>query len=456
MVRETRRQFLAGFACAIGGGAVAALGLPGLAMASSEQAVITGARMETRPGQTRMVFDVSKNVEHSLFSLASPDRVVLDLKDTRLISGLSFSAAQSDTLARVRHSPRNSGSDLRLVMDVKKSVQISSEVIDNPSGQGKQLLVSLRHAENQPGLAPPVAVKRIKDADTVARDVIVAIDAGHGGNDPGAVGKRGTKEKDIVLKVARRLEALLRREPGFRPVMIRNSDVYLPLRGRIRKAREKKADLFISIHADASLNHKARGSSVYVLSSNGASSEAARWLADQENAADLIGGVSLDDKDDTLAEILLDLSQTHTLESSHTVAQDVLTELSKVGKVHSPRVERAGFAVLKSPDIPSVLVETAFISNPSEEKRLKTVAYQNAIAKSLLKGVRAYFYENAPRGTALAQQRINVAKHVVKRGDTLSGVAQRYRVNLEAIRAANKLKSDQVRVGQVLSIPTNT
>ncbi len=455
-MKETRRKFLSGFACAAGSGVVAALGFPVAALAASgKQVVVTGARMETRAGQTTMIFDLSDKVGHSVFTLPSPLRLVLDFQNTRLTPGLSFKAARSEAIARVRHGNHNGGKDLRVVMDLNKAVEVSSEIVPNPNGRGKQLKVALRHSVTD-GVAPPVAVKHIDQVQRAARDIVVAIDAGHGGNDPGAVGKRGTKEKDIVLKVARRLEALLKKERGFKPVMIRNSDVYLPLRKRIRIARQKKADLFVSIHADASPNHKARGSSVYVLSSNGASSEAARWLANQENAADLIGGISLDDKDDTLAEVLLDLSQTHTLEASHNVAEDVLSELSKVGKVHSPKVERAAFAVLKSPDIPSVLVETAFISNPSEEKRLRTTAYQNAIAKSLLKGVRTYFYENPPRGTALANRRTKVARHVVKRGDTLSGVAQKYRVSQETIRSANKLKSDHVRIGQVLTIPVNT
>ena len=216
---------------------------------------------------------------------------------------------------------------------------------------------------------------------------MIAIDAGHGGKDPGAIGKHGTMEKDIVLSISKKLYALLRKEKNIRPVLIRKNDSYISLRGRIKKARKFKADLFISIHADAARNRKASGSSIYVLSQHGASSEAAKWLANKENAVDLIGGVSLDDKDNILAQVILDLSLSATIETSIKASSVILSKLKKVSKIHSHNIGQAGFVVLKSPDIPSMLIETSFLSNVREEKKLKTAKFQKDIAKAIRDGI---------------------------------------------------------------------
>ena len=216
---------------------------------------------------------------------------------------------------------------------------------------------------------------------------MIAIDAGHGGKDPGAIGKRGTMEKDIVLSISKKLYALLRKEKNIRPVLIRKNDTYIALRSRIKKARKFKADLFISIHADAARNRKASGSSIYVLSQHGASSEAAKWLANKENAVDLIGGVSLDDKDNILAQVILDLSLSATIETSIKASSVILSKLKKVSKIHSHNIGQAGFVVLKSPDIPSILIETSFLSNAREEKKLKTAKFQKDIAKAIRDGI---------------------------------------------------------------------
>lgn len=254
-------------------------------------------------------------------------------------------------------------------------------------------------------LAPQVAIVPPTRVPTVtSRDIVIAIDAGHGGEDPGARGSKGTQEKDVVLAIARKLAALVDREKGMRAVLIRDGDYYVSLRKRIKKAREHKADMFISIHADAFFKPEARGSSVFALSQRGASNEASRWLANRENAADLVGGVSLDDKDDLLASVLLDLSQTATIEASIDVGSSVLAALKGVGNVHKPHIEQAGFAVLKSPDIPSILVETAFISNPKEESKLRDARHQQVLAAAIMKGVRSYFTRRIPAGSLLAQQ----------------------------------------------------
>jgi len=281
------------------------------------------------------------------------------------------------------------------------------------------------------------------------RDLIIAIDAGHGGEDPGTIGRKGTREKDVVLAIAKELNQQIQNAHGMRPVMVRRGDYYVGLRRRMKIAREHRADLFVSIHADSFKDPRVRGSSVYVLSRNGASSEAARWLAEQENAADLVGGVSLDDKDDLLASVLLDLSQTATLSASTDVGTNVLKQLGTTGKTHKRRVQRAGFMVLKSPDIPSILVETAFLSNPSEEKRLRNRAQQRKIAKAMVAGVKGYFKHNAPPGTRLAGR-----SHTIARGDTLGAIAGYYGVSLRDLRKANALKGSDIKIGQVLEIPT--
>jgi len=279
----------------------------------------------------------------------------------------------------------------------------------------------------------------------------VAIDAGHGGDDPGALGPRGTQEKDVALAIARKLESWLQRQKGITPVMIRSGDYYISLRGRIRKARNYKADLFISIHADAYVNGTAQGSSVYVLSSKGASSEAARWLADSENNADLIGGVSLDDKDDLLASVLLDLSQNATLAASMDVASRILSQLGKISEVHKNQVEHAGFVVLKSPDIPSILVETGFISNRHEENQLRRQNYQQRIANALGDGLVQYFQDNPPAGTWLAMSRNR--HHLVEKGETLTSIAHQYQISPGRLRAANGLPDDDIKAGHTLIIP---
>lgn len=280
------------------------------------------------------------------------------------------------------------------------------------------------------------------------REIVIAIDAGHGGADVGAIGSKGTHEKEVVLQIARQLEERVRKEPGMTPLMIRDGDYFVALRDRINKARAYKSDMFISIHADAFPDQRATGSSVFALSQRGATNEAARMLANRENAADLIGGVSLDDKDQLLASVLLDLSQNATIEASLDVAGRVLQGLKRVGRVHKHQVEQAGFMVLKSPDIPSILVETAFISNPIEEANLQSPAYQEKLADAIMKGIRSYFTSNPAQGVRTAAR-----EHVIKRGETLSGIASHYNVSPRTLRVTNRLKDDGVRIGQVLQIP---
>ena len=410
---------------------------------------VRGLRLWAAPDQTRLVFDVSDPVEHRLFALHAPERLVVDLKQTNLKTELPRPSADDPILRGLRSAVRD-GTDLRVVLDLKAPVRPKSFLLKPNDSYGHRLVIDLYPKQDvAAGTAnPPSHGPAIPDDN---RDVVIAIDAGHGGEDPGARGRRGTREKDVVLAIARQLERLIKAERGMRPVMIRSGDYYLGLRQRMVKAREHKADLFISIHADAFNDSRARGASVYTLSRKGASSEAARWLAEKENAADLVGGVSLDDKDDVLASVLLDLSQTATQQASVEAANEVISELKGLGSTHKQEVQKAGFMVLKSPDIPSMLVETAFISNPAEERKLADPNHQRRIAKAILAGVRDYFQRNPPPGTLLAAAATR--QHRIARGETLSEIAQQYQISLNTLREANGIKGDRIRIGQVLAIP---
>jgi N-acetylmuramoyl-L-alanine amidase len=341
--------------------------------------------------------------------------------------------------------------DLRIVIDLAKSVKAKSFALKPNSEYGHRLVIDLETGQTVSSATASVVQTASNPA---SRKRVIAIDAGHGGDDSGARGKRGTREKDVVLSIARKLKTLVNKQPGMRAVLIRDGDYFLPLRKRMRKARAANADMFISIHADAFHKRSARGSSVFVLSQRGATSEMARWLAARENAADLVGGVSLDDKDPVLKEVLLDLAQTSTRQSSVEAANYIFKEMKRLGKTHKNRVQKAGFMVLKSPDIPSLLVETAFISNPKEEKRLRSPRHQQKIAQAIMNGVQKYFRVNPnplPDGVRMASA--DPVKHKVKRGDTLGKIAKRYDISLKELRAANKMKGSRLLVGKVLKIP---
>jgi N-acetylmuramoyl-L-alanine amidase len=421
-------------------------------------------RLWAEPDHTRVVFDTSGAVTPAkVFTLQNPDRLVIDVPAAQASSAIE-SATVTGLVTRVR-AAKNGNSTLRIVLELKQSVSARTFSLKPNDQYGHRLVVDLYETDSNAGVVKDVVVKNaavaenavakkpvvrksVADNPAALRDLVIAIDAGHGGNDPGAKGRRGTQEKTVVLAIARKLAALVEKEPGMRPVLIRDGDYYIGLRQRIDKARKHNADLFISIHADAFRDQRAHGSSVFVLSSRGASSEMGRWLADQENAADLAGGVSLDDKDDLLAEVLLDLSQSATIEASHEVAANMLGGLKRLGKMHKSSVQRAGFVVLKSPDIPSILVETAFISNPQEENKLLSTGHQQKLAQAMLTGIRDYFGNHPPPGTHMAAR-----KYKVKSGDTLSEIAAVHQVSLASLRGYNGLKNDSLRVGETLRIP---
>ncbi len=439
---------------------------------------IQAMRLSQAGSETRLVIDLDKAFQYEVFSLANPDRLVVDIKNTLQTSQLKLPELLNSPIRAIRYASWEKNT-LRLVLDLHHKVSYDSRtlgpkadylhrlVIDLHDSPNAPTMQSVLASERQPETAPAPAIRQTqisaKPAEIatptpvatvskskkymVRRDIIIAIDPGHGGQDSGALGKHGTKEKDIVLAVAKRLASIVNAEPGMRAYLTRDTDVFITLRQRIKRARENKADMFISIHADAFKDAKAKGASVFVLSQRGASSEAAQMMADKENAADLAGGISLEDKDDMLASVLLDLSQTASLEASLEVANTVLAGLKRVGNVHKKHVESAAFVVLKSPDIPSILVETAFVSNPDEERKLNTPSHQNKIARAILSGISNYFQRNPLPGSSSPQQ------HIVSSGDTLSMIAQRYQISMLELKTSNNLNRSDINVGDVLLIP---
>jgi N-acetylmuramoyl-L-alanine amidase len=366
--------------------------------------LVKDVRLWAGPDSTRVVLDLSGPVEHSLLSLQDPARIVLDLADAKLINP-NIELPEGRGFAKQLRVGVQGSKDLRVVIDLSAAASPHSFTVEPNGPYGHRLVVDLMPGTGPAVVAPspPIAVKSASTDE--GRDIVVAIDAGHGGQDPGSIGKRGTYEKHVTLQIARRLKEVIDREPGMRAELTRDGDYFLPHRERMLRARRKQADMFISVHADAFHDRSVAGSSVYTLTARGASDESARWLADRENAADLVGGVSLDDKDAVLASVLLDLSQSASMSASLDAAGKVMNQLVGLGNTTNRGVKQAGFLVLKSPDIPSILVETAFISNPGEEARLLDSKHQKRLAQAIHAGVRTYFWENPPPGTRFAQLR---------------------------------------------------
>ena len=434
-------------------------------LASAAPVSVMGVRIIPAADKTRLVLDLSGPVTHQIFPLDGPDRVVIDIADAAFDGKLPSADAADPSLIGLRSGVRETD-DLRIVLDLKQAVRVKSFPMTPDADHGHRLVVDLipkGAAKGGGGTIRAGARPAVSSRASPTRDLVVAIDAGHGGEDPGAIGAHGTHEKNVTLSIARRLAVLVEKEPGMRPVLIRDRDVFVPLRQRIQKARKYEADIFISIHADAFTDPKVRGSSVFTLSRGGATSEAAKWLAEKENSADRIGGVDLGASDDLLAGVLLDMAQNATLEHSTEAARAVLSNLSRLGVTHRGEVQKAGFMVLKAPDIPALLVETAFISNPDEEARLVDGGNQQHLAEAILAGVKQYFRKYRPQSIVRAPDPKGVAtaaatddgarRHAVTAGDTLAEIAKRYRVSRAALRTANNLTGDSIRAGQVLTIP---
>lgn len=423
----------------------------GLLAALPAQAVeVHDVRLWRAPDHTRIVFDLTGPAPHKLIVLDNPSRIVIDVADTSLRASLADLKLAGTPINVVRSGIRD-GDDLRVVLEMREATDPRSFFLKANEQAGDRLVLDLYDKGGKP--AAPAVTKT--DQQSGRRDIIIAIDAGHGGEDPGAIGPGRRREKDVVLAIAGELNALLKADKGFAPTMIRTGDYYVSLRGRRDLARKRQADLFVSIHADAFKRKEARGASVYALSTKGATSTAARYLAERENEADLVGGVTLSDKDDVLAGVLADLSMTSTLDNSLKLGDRVLRRMDTVARLHKRSVEQAGFAVLKSPDIPSILVETGFISNPDEAKLLSSKNYQRKMAQAIHAGIREWFLAHPPSGTLIAWQRQQQGQpYTIARGDTLSGIAQRFSVSLADLKAHNGITGSKIQVGQKLLIPT--
>ena len=410
---------------------------------------VNAVRLWRAPDHTRLVLDLSEAAEFSTLSLDNPERFVIDLSQSRLTASLTALPLEGTPLSGVRSGIRQ-GADLRLVFDLSASVRTSVFLLPPNDTTGHRVVIDLFDKTPTEEPEPVLSVESLESR----RDIVIAIDPGHGGEDPGALGPGGLREKTVVLQIARRLENQLAKIPGFKPMLVRTGDYYVSLKNRRDKARALEADLFVSIHADAFREKSARGASVYALSTRGATSTTAQYLADTENAADLVGGVELAEMDPMLAGVLADLSMTGTLDASLNLGALILEQIDGVARLHKKRVEQAGFAVLKSPDVPSLLIETGFISNPGEAERLATPAYQDKMARAIRRGIQSWFARQPPPGTLLAWQREQGGREVtIAAGDTLSEIAERYGVTVASIKTNNGLSRDVIYVGQTLVIP---
>lgn len=490
--------------------AVFCLGIAVFALAA-QSATVNGVRVWRAPDHTRIVLDLDAPVQHSLTLAGNPDRIILDVSNSKL-SGSLGNLPLADTPVMVIRSTVHNKTDLRLVLDLKAKVTPNSFSLKAHAGMHDRLVIDLYDEVPSTAVAmttapapatvtttakpsastslPPSQVvsgaqpqaTNTKPATAVEktvvvpqpsqpaanvdlqgkRTIVIAVDAGHGGEDPGAMGPNRLREKEVTLAIAKELIAVINAQPGFSGKLTRTGDYFIPLKKRRDLARTMKADLFVSIHADAFTKASARGASVFALSRNGATSETARFLAQRENESDLIGGVgdiSLGDKDQVLAGVLVDLSMTATLNSSLQVGHHVLNSMGGMAHLHKRHVEQAGFLVLKSPDVPSILVETGFISNPEEARKLATVAYRKQMASSVFKGIRQYFYQHPPAGTYIAAQVQSGSvkdferQHTVVSGDSLSGIATRYGVSSQRLMQYNNLRDTNVKIGQTLKVP---
>lgn len=467
-----------------------------LAAFNVQASSVESMRLWAAPDHARLVFDLSAATNANVFSLENPARLVIDLDDTQMDTDPSTLPLHDSAITSVRTGTREGGG-LRVVLELNRAIEPRHFTLTPNDQYGHRLVVDLEYpgesaVENpidpieamireqeiqaqrasaqaqlpgsveSPRNEAPAEVQAAKPHPR--RDIIIAVDAGHGGEDPGAIGPSGTREKDVVLEIARRLAAEVNGTPGFKAVLTRDGDYYIGLRQRTALAREQKADFFVSVHADAFTSPRPQGSSVYALSQRGATSETAQWLADSENRSDLIGGVdgnlSLRDKDQVLRGVLLDLTMTATLNDSLSIGGQVLEQLGRVNRLHKSRVEQAGFMVLKSPDIPSLLVEVGFISNPDEERRLRDPVHQAGLSQAIFSGLRDHFQRYPPPASLLAWQRDNQRQpsgneYRIQSGDTLSAIAVRHGVPVNQLRQANDLNGDVIRVGQVLQIPSS-
>lgn len=432
-------------------------------------AKLTSIVIKEEAGRTSIICMLQGPFTHKAFTLINPDRVVVDLNQTTLAMDMNRISLANSLIMHVRSSGRANMQMLRLVFDVKKSVNIRVtkwQPAAYPNQHGLRIDL-LKKATSLPRSAPIVSPTaklkltpnkvpvHVQNAPSkILRDVIVVLDPGHGGKDPGAMGPNRNTEKNVVLAIAVKLKQLIDKQPGMRAVLTRKGDYYVGLRERLNIARRYNADIFVSIHADAFINQHSNGASVFALSQTGATSEAARWLAEKENYSEL-GGVNLSDLDDqngVIRTVLLDLSQTATISASVKMGSQVLRHMDKITSLHNSAVEQARFVVLKSPDIPSVLIETGFITNRREERNLTSSYYQTQLTQAIFDGIKRYFMDYPPQGTRL-EAMCGTNLHVVRQGETLPAIAKRYNVSIAAIKLNNHLVDSRVQIGQKLAIP---
>lgn len=430
---------------------------------AAQAAVVESIRTYRAPEYTRLVFDLDTPLEHKIFTLENPDRVVIDLVGSRFEGRVDDLNLGETPIDAIRHAPRNE-KDVRIVLDMKSRVRPRSFLLGKNEQYGDRLVIDLYDA----GEGSVEAREVVASASTVdnRRDIVIAISAGHGGEDPGAIGVNRLREKDVVLAIAREVEKRINATPGFKALMVREGDYYIGLRERVQLAHKYDADFYVAIHADAHTNKEANGATLYALSQNGATSEHARILADKENAADLIGGVgpvSLTDKDEVLRSVLVDLSMTGSIATSLEIGKHLIDTLDKVTTLRRRNVEQAAFVELKSADIPSLLVESGYITNARDAKNLASPEWRARFAATLVDGIVSWFRARPPVGTMVAWQKehggeiaaTNDGTYTVQRGDSLSRIAQRFKMDVSVLMFANDLTDDTIRVGQVLKIPSS-
>ncbi len=412
-------------------------------------------RIWPSPDNTRIVLDMGSAPAYEYFMLNGPHRLVVDLKQTQ--GRVNFAAINnnSELITRIRSSKPPVPGSYRLVFELKSGVKPVVFPLAPAGDYGHRLVIDLPYADQS--RAPQQVVR--KAAPVGQKEIIIAIDPGHGGEDPGAIGLKKNREKHITLAISRRLADIINKDPGMRAVLTRTGDYYVNLNRRSEIARKAKADLLLSIHADSVANSGPRGASVWVLSSNRANREMAGWLEKQERQSELLGGVgaviSQTDGNPYLTRTFLDLSMDKSRADSYAISEHILSAMSKVVRLHKRKPEHASLAVLKSPDIPSLLVEAGFISNPQEEQLLLTAAHQQQVAQAVFNGLKSYYRQNPPGGTMMASQPPGgpARQHKVQSGESLSLIAQRYGISVSRLKGHNSLKSDVVRIGQVLDIP---
>ena len=415
---------------------------------SLAQNILKDIRISSSNDDSRIVIDLHEKSSSNIFSLDSPNRLVIDLKNTKLKKGFKLPSYPRENIRNIRFSEGN-GSQLRLVIDLSSAFEYSYFNLPRGTLYDHRLVVDLK-SNNTP-------IKNNSAQSSVAeRKVVVVIDPGHGGKDPGAIGPNRIYESNVVLAISLRLAEYINRTTDMKAVLTRDDDTFIVLRDRMKMGRESKADLFLSIHADALDNPRVKGASVYTLSLKGASDEAARVFAERENAYSSISEVAISNMDKDAVSLLTDLSQNFSMKASKEAAGIILNELSKVGSIRKKKVQEAGFAVLKSPDVPSVLIETTYISNPSEEARLNSRSYQDKLARAIFEGTRQYFFINPPKNTILANRiksGSRVINYRVKRGDTLSEIAELYGIRLSTLKSFNGISGNMIRINQTLQIP---